>query len=141
MAFAGCRSWYSSLTLVAERQVTVLHRWAPLPSDRWSDLRDALQCHLAFARLDVGHDQISISLSEDLGLLTCLMRFPVPPTTTLIPVEVRHVESRFGMSFSHGLRFRTVDASDARDGLVFWYMSRDREEILRLVGAAGFTLS
>ena len=91
-----------------------------------------------FARLDVGHDQITISLSDDLGLLTRLIRFPVPRTTTLIPADVRQVESSFGIPVSRGLRFRTVDATDARDGLVFWFLPRDREAILRLVAAAGF---
>jgi hypothetical protein len=90
------------------------------------------------ARLDIAHDQITISLSDDLRLLNRLIRFPVPRRTTLIPADVRQVEPRFGIPLSRGLRFRTVDVSDERDGLVFWFRPRDREEILRLVTAAGF---
>jgi hypothetical protein len=91
-----------------------------------------------FARLDVEHDRITITLNDDLQPLLRLINLQVPPRTTLAPADVRDVEARFGMPLSRGLRFRTVDASDERDGLVFWFMPRDREEILRLVAAAGF---
>ena len=94
-----------------------------------------------FARLDVGDDRITITLNEDLRPLLRLIKFQVPKKTTLTRNDIRQVEPRFGLPLSRGLRFRTADASDERDGLVFWFMPRDREEVVRRVAAAGFRVS
>jgi hypothetical protein len=72
-----------------------------------------------FARLDVALDQITISLNDDVRFLFGLIMPPHPQRTTLIPADVRQVEPRFGRPLSRGLRFRTVDLDDGRDGLVF----------------------
>jgi hypothetical protein len=94
-----------------------------------------------YARLDIADDRVTVSLNDDLRFLTRLIFPRQPQRMTLTTADVRRVEPDFGMPLSRGLRFRTVDVSDERDGLVFWFMPRDREEILRLVAAAGFRVS
>ena len=94
-----------------------------------------------YARLDIAHDRITVSLNDDLRFLVRLLWPRHPRRMTLTPADVRRVDPRFRMPLFCGLRFRTVDVGDERDGLVFWSMPRDREEILRLVAAAGFRVS
>ena len=96
-----------------------------------------------FARLDVCEGEVVVSLSGDLRILTRAIGFlrDVPRRTTLRSDEVSGVESRFGRPGSPGLRFRTIDSTDNRDGLVFWMMPRDRDEVVRRVAAAGFPMS
>jgi hypothetical protein len=89
-----------------------------------------------FARLDVGVDQVTISFSQDLAFLVR----HIPRRTSLRSDEVRHVEPGFG-PLSLGLRFRTVDPADERDGTVFWMTLGDRERVVQLVAAAGFPLA
>jgi hypothetical protein len=89
-----------------------------------------------FARLDVGSDRVTIALDRDMWRLARFARSQVPASTTFVPKDACQVDAGSG-----GLRFWTVDTSDERDGLCFWFLRRDREEVLRLVAAAGFPLS
>ncbi len=94
-----------------------------------------------YARLDVGVDQVTISLNKDIGFLMRAIRPDTIPPRSLRSDEVREVETNFGPSFSKGFRFRTLDPADERDGTVFWATGEDRERIVRQLAAAGFHLA
>ena len=88
-----------------------------------------------FAQLQVREDGVVLSL-RDLGA-TLARRFDPPaPTFTILPIAM--VES-FDMFANGGIRFRTVDSEDDRDGLVFWARRRDRKQIVQRLTSAGLT--
>jgi hypothetical protein len=99
-----------------------------------------------FARLDVEPGQVTISLSRTLAFVTRVLGFDLGEPRRLRPDEVHEVETDFGRSqalFSGGggLRFRTLDPADERDGTVFWMVPGDRETIIQQVSAAGFRVA
>jgi hypothetical protein len=88
-----------------------------------------------FAQLEVEDDQISVTLNREAMAIARWTGISVDEMTSLRRDEIDHVETRFGVS--RGLRFRTCDAGDHRDGLVFWPRRRDREDIVRRLQATG----
>ena len=99
-----------------------------------------------FARLDIGAGQVTISLSRNLAFVTRMLGFNLGDPRCLRPDEVDEVETDFGWSRARfgaggGLRFRTLDPTDERDGTVFWMMPGDRETIIQQVSAAGFRVA
>lgn len=91
-----------------------------------------------FAQLEVEDDQISVTLNREAIAIARWTGISVDEMTSLRRDEIDHVEPRFGVS--RGLRFRTCDAGDHRDGLVFWPRRRDREDIVRRLQATGFRI-
>jgi hypothetical protein len=99
-----------------------------------------------FAHLDIGAGQVTISLSRNLAFVTRMLGSNLGDPRCLRPDEVHEVETDFGKSLAllsggGGLRFRTLDPADERDGTVFWMMPGDRETIIRQVSAAGFPVA
>jgi hypothetical protein len=86
-----------------------------------------------FAELQVRDDRVVLSL-HDLGA-TLARRFDPPaPPVTILPFA--NVES-FDRFANGGIRFRTVDSQDDRDGVVFWACRRDREQVVKRLTSAG----
>src|SRR5947209_2135695 len=81
-------------------------RWNFTRPSAWLELRD---------------DRIVLSLRDEARLLGRQMRPPVPEVTTLGLTDIGSFE-RFSRG---GIRFRTVDPDDDRDGLVFWARRSD----------------
>jgi hypothetical protein len=94
-----------------------------------------------FARLDVEADQVTVTLKRHVRFVMRMLGLDIPHRTSLHAGEVRVVEPAFGSPFSRSLRFRTLDPTDKRDGLVFRATRSDRERIVELLGAAGFRIA
>ena len=72
---------------------------------------------IPFGLLEVGEGIVSVSLTREGKAFARTTGMDVDPITVFRPDEVRPVETSFALS--GGFRFRTIDGSDARDGLVF----------------------
>jgi hypothetical protein len=87
-----------------------------------------------YAWLALHDDRIVISLRDEARLLARQMTPPVPVATTLRFDEIAWFDPN---DFRGGIRFRTSDSEDNRDGLVFWGRGRDRASICDRLTSAG----
>jgi hypothetical protein len=101
----------------------------------WIALRSSLSSPLV--ELSVEPDRVMLRLSKLAQIMARPLDPPVPRVTVLPFAELRVIE-RYG---HRGVRFRTNDRADGRDGTVFLPRRRDRPKLLEALAGAGLPLS